>query len=66
MIDVLNILTHMEAEKKEKNVQPASVMMTELLNKVNELAKEELRQAVKAGTLECHRTINDFSFNTKN
>lgn len=65
MIDVIQLLKDKEAKLKATNTQPASVMMTELLNDVNELAKEELRQAVLGGTLECHRTINDVSFNTK-
>lgn len=65
MIDIIKLLQEKEAELKAKNAQPASVLMTELLNEINELVKEELRAAVKAGTLECHRTINDVSFNTK-
>lgn len=65
MIDVLEILRNKEAERKEKNIQPSSVLLSELLNACAELIKEELRQAVINGTLECHKTLNDVSFNSK-
>ena len=63
MIDPVEIVRKKEAELKQANKLPAMIMLTEILNEVTELAKEELRQAVINGTLTCHKTLNDVVFN---
>lgn len=65
MIDVLEILKRIEAEKREHNIVPCIVRFAELQNAISEQVKAELNQAVKDGWISFHRTLNDISFGIK-
>lgn len=65
MIDVIDVLRRMEEEKKQSNIHPSSVLLSELMNETSKLIREELKQAVADGKIEFHKTLNDVSFNIK-
>ena len=62
MIDVLEIIKEIIADKSEQKVNPTSALFSEVVNKVNEKAKEEINQLVLEKKLVFHRTINSISF----
>lgn len=62
MIDVLEIIKEIVADKAERKVNPTSALFSEVVNKVNEKAKEEINQLVLEKKLVFHRTINSISF----
>jgi hypothetical protein len=62
MIDVLEIIKEIVADKAERKVNPTSALFSEVVNKVNEKAKEEINQLVLDKKLVFHRTINSISF----
>lgn len=62
MIDVLQIIKEIIADKAERKVNPTSALFSEVVNKVNEKAKAEINQLVLEKKLVFHRTINSISF----
>lgn len=62
MIDVLEIIKEIVADKAERKVNPTSALFSEVVNKVNEKAKAEINQLVIDKKLVFHRTINSISF----
>jgi hypothetical protein len=62
MIDVLQIIKEIVADKVERKVNPTSALFSEVVNKVNEKAKAEINQLVIDKKLVFHRTINSISF----
>ena len=62
MIDVLEIIKEIIADKAERKVNPTSALFSEVVNKVNEKAKAEINQLVLDKKLAFHRTINSISF----
>ena len=62
MIDVLQIIKEIVADKAERKVNPTSALFSEVVNKVNEKAKEEINQLVLDKKIIFHRTINSISF----
>ena len=62
MIDVLQIIKEIVADKAERKVNPTSALFSEVVNKVNEKAKAEINQLVIDKKLVFHRTINSISF----
>ena len=62
MIDVLEIIKEIIADKAERKVNPTSALFSEVVNKVNEKAKAEINQLVLDKKITFHRTINSISF----
>ena len=62
MIDVLQIIKEIIADKAERKVNPTSALLSEVINKVNEKVKAEINQLVIDKKLVFHRTINSISF----
>ena len=62
MIDVLEIIKEIIADKAERKVNPTSALFSEVVNKVNDKAKAEINQLVIDKKLAFHRTINSISF----
>ena len=62
MIDILEIIKEIVADKSEQKVNPTSALFSEVVNKVNEKAKAEINQLVLEKKLVFHRTINSISF----
>ena len=65
MIDVVDIIRRLQAEKEQAHKEPAHVHFTEINAELIKVAKEELNKEVRAGTLEFHKTLNGVSFNLK-
>ena len=62
MIDVLDIIASIEAEKKSRNIEPSYALMSEITNEATKLIKAELNQAVSDGRLSWSETINSIGF----
>lgn len=65
MIDVIEILKRLEAEKRDNHIVPCIINFIDIQNAVNEQVKAELNTAVQDGAVEFHRTINGTAFNIK-
>ena len=65
MIDVLEIIASIEADKKSRNIEPSYALMSEITNEVTKRIKAELNQAVADGRLSFNETINSIGFYTK-
>jgi hypothetical protein len=65
MIDVLEIIASIEAEKKSRNIEPSYALMSEITNEVTKRIKAELNRAVADGRLSFNETINSIGFYTK-
>lgn len=65
MIDVYEIISSIEAEKKARHVEPSYALMSEITNEVTKRIKAELNQAVSDGRLSWSETINSIGFYSK-
>ena len=67
MIDVLEIVASIEAEKKSKNVFPTHALLPEIIIKVKSEVRGELNRLVSEGKLDWCETLNTYGFsNIKN
>lgn len=66
MIDVFDIITSIEAAKRQKNIVPSYALFTEISIEVMNRVKRELNQCVIDGKLDWSETINSIGFSTKN
>ena len=64
MIDVLEIIASIEADKKDRHIEPTYALMSEITNEATRLIKAELNQAVADGKLNRSETINSIGFST--
>lgn len=65
MIDVIDIIRRLQAEREQAHREPCHVTYNELSAMVAVAVKTELNNAVKKGILEFHKTVNGISFNLK-
>ena len=64
MIDVMQIIASIEADKKARHIEPTYALMSEITNEATRLIKAELNQAVADGKLNWSETINSIGFST--
>ena len=65
MIDVMQIVASIEADKKSRHIEPTYALMSEITNEATILIKAELNQAVADGKLNWSETINSIGFSIK-
>lgn len=65
MIDVLDVIASIEANKKSKNIVPSYALFSEITNEVTRQLKLELNQGVVDGKLSWNQTINSVGFSIK-
>lgn len=66
MIDVYEIISSIEADKKARKVSPSYALLPEITNEVNKRIKLEINQLVMDGKVSWHETINSKGFSTIN
>lgn len=64
MIDVMQIVASIEAEKESKNVFPTHALLPEIMVKVNSEVRDELNRLVSEGKLNWCETLNTYGFST--
>jgi len=65
MIDVMQIIASIEADKESKNVFPSHVLLSEIMIKVKSEVKDELNKLVSEGKLDWCETLNSYGFSIK-
>lgn len=65
MIDVLEIIASIEAEKESRGVFPTHALLPEIMAKVDEAVRPELKRLVSEGKLNWCETLNTYGFSTK-
>lgn len=65
MIDVMQIVASIEADKKSKNVFPTHALLPEIMIKVKSEVKDELNKLVSEGKLNWCETLNTYGFYSK-
>ena len=65
MIDVMQIIASIEADKKARHIEPTYALLSEITNEATRLLKAELNQAVADGKLNWSETINSIGFSIK-
>jgi hypothetical protein len=66
MIDVIQVVASIEADKKANHIEPSHAMMSEITNEVTRRLKCELNKGVGEGKLDWCKTINSIAFSIKN
>jgi hypothetical protein len=64
MIDVLQIVASIEAEKESKNVFPTHALLPEIMVKVKSEVMDDLNRLVSEGKLAWCETLNTYGFST--
>ena len=64
MIDVMEVIASIEAEKKSKNIFPTHALLPEIMAKVDEAVRPELNRLVSEGRLNWCETLNSLGFST--
>jgi hypothetical protein len=65
MIDVMQIVASIEAEKESKNVFPTHALLPEIMIKVKSEVRDELNRLVSEGRLNWCETLNTYGFSIK-
>ena len=65
MIDVMQIIASIEADKESKNVFPSHALLPEIMVKVKSEVKDELNNLVSEGKLNWCETLNTYGFSIK-
>ena len=65
MIDVIEIISSIEEEKKSKKIEPSNALYSEISKAITAKVKSELNQCVVEGKLNWHETLNSLAFSTK-
>ena len=66
MIDVIEIISSIEAAKRQKNIAPSYALYSEISAEVSNRVKKELNQGVMEGKIGWNETLNSISFTIKN
>ena len=66
MIDIIDIICSIEADKKSMNIVPSHALLPEINEAVIKLIKEELNAGVADGRLSWCETLNSYGFSTLN
>lgn len=64
MIDVLEIVASIEAEKESRGVFPTHALLPEIMVKVKSEVRDELNRLVSDGRLNWCETLNSYGFST--
>ena len=64
MIDVMQIIASIEADKESKNVFPSHALLPEIMIKVKYEVRDELNRLVSEGKLNWCETLNSYGFST--
>jgi len=62
MIDIVNIVSSIEADKRSRNIVPTHALLSEINTEVMRLVKEELNAGVADGRLSWCETLNSYGF----
>ena len=65
MIDVMQIIASIEADKKLKGVFPTHALLPEIVLKVKSEAKDELNNLVSEEKIDWCETLNTYGFSIK-
>ena len=65
MIDIMQIIASIEAEKESKNVFPTHALLPEIIIKVKSEVRGELNRLVSEGKLNWCETLNTYGFSIK-
>ena len=65
MIDLLEIIASIEAEKRERHIEPTHAMLNEIMAKLDSKVKPELNKLVSEGKITWCETLNSFGFSIK-
>lgn len=65
MIDIMQIIASIEADKKSKNVFPSHALLPEIMIKVKSEVNDELNKLVSEGKLNWCETLNTYGFSIK-
>ena len=65
MIDVMQIIASIEADKESKNVFPSHALLPEIMIKVKSEVRDELNSLVSEGKLNWCETLNTYGFSIK-
>ena len=65
MIDVMQIIASIEADKESKNVFPSHALLPEIIIKVKSEVRGELNRLVSEGKLNWCETLNTYGFSIK-
>ena len=65
MIDVMQIIASIEADKESKNVFPSHALLPDIMIKVKSEVKDELNRLVSEGKLNWCETLNTYGFSIK-
>lgn len=65
MIDVMQIIASIEADKESKNVFPSHALLPEIMVKVKSEVRDELNSLVSEGKLNWCETLNTYGFSIK-
>ena len=65
MIDVMQIIASIEADKKSKNVFPTHALLPEIVIKVKSEVRGELNSLVSEGKIDWCETLNSYGFSIK-
>ena len=65
MIDVIQIIASIEADKESKNVFPSHALLPEIMIKVMSEVRDELNSLVSEGKLNWCETLNTYGFSIK-
>lgn len=64
MIDIVNIVSSIEIDKKSRNIVPSHALLSEINTEVMKIIKEELNAGVADGRLSWCETLNSYGFST--
>ena len=64
MIDLIEIISSIEEEKKANGIEPSHAILSEIMQKVDASVKPELRRLVSEGKLSWCETLNSYGFKT--
>ena len=64
MIDVFEIVASIEADKESRGVFPTHALLPEIMAKVDEAVRPELKRLVSEGRINWCETLNTYGFST--
>ena len=62
MIDVKQIIISLQKSKKDANIEPCIVSMTDVQQEAAKQVLEELRRLTREGEIKYHQTLNGHAF----
>ena len=62
MIDVLEVIASIEAEKKSKHIVPSHALLSEIVAEIDKRVRPELNNLVSEGKVSWCETLNSYGF----